>query len=69
MRTHLCHQKDFVTMAFQRFSHHRFASIIVIIPRIVEKRQPALDGLLNDSFTFLVARVQQVRSSETQNGD
>ena len=49
VRADLGHQEDFVAAALQALAHPVFGFAAVVFPAVVEERDAAVDGLLNES--------------------
>ena len=65
VRADFGHQKDFVAPAFQRLAHPIFTFSAMIFPAVVEKGDPVIDGLLNDTYgSLFVLGVAQVVAAQ-----
>src|ERR1700752_2418834 len=66
----LAHQEDFIAPSLQTKSHPFFASVVVVLPCVVEKSDPRVDRLLNQAHGQL-ARLHcpKMISAKTDDGD
>jgi hypothetical protein len=65
MRTHLCHQKDFVAPALEALPHPIFRFPTMVFPAVVEERDPAIHGFLdNSNCGRKIGRIAEMMATE-----
>src|SRR5271155_5320967 len=66
----LAHQENFIAPSLQTKSHPFFTSVVVVLPRVVEKSDSRVDRLLNQAHGQL-ARLHspEMISAKTDDGD
>ena len=70
MRTHFRHEENVLPASLQGAPHPNFALPPVILPAVIEKRNAAVDRLMDDALGgLLVRRVAEVMTTEPESRD
>src|SRR5271163_2814715 len=67
MSADLGHEKYFVAPAFQSTAHPNLRLAVVVFPAVIEKRDAAVDGFVNDALGLgLILGVSKVVTAKTE---